>query len=98
MAGRAFNWLARKPVQAIDTLVGEVYRFAGLVPLMISARLAGAFDNKVIDGLVDGVATTVAGFGKRLKLAQRGQVQESLAFAFAAAAVLMVAFVILVKS
>jgi hypothetical protein len=65
---------------------------------MITARVAGAFDSKVIDGLVDGVAATVAAFGKRLKIAQRGQMQESLAFAFAAAAVLLIAFVILVKS
>ena len=48
--GRAFLWLARKPVQAADTFVGELYRLAGLVPLMMSARVAGLFDNEVIDG------------------------------------------------
>ena len=29
--GRAFLWLARKPVQIADTFVGELYRVAGLV-------------------------------------------------------------------
>ena len=36
MGGRAFLWLARKPVQAADTFVGELYRVAGLVPLMVT--------------------------------------------------------------
>ena len=41
MGGRAFLWLARKPVQSADTGVGEVYRVGGLVPLMKSAGLVG---------------------------------------------------------
>ena len=94
MAGRGFRWLARKPVQALDTLVGELYRLIGLVPLMLTARLAGLFDNEVIDGLVDGTAETVRGIGRRLRLAQRGQMQENLALAFGVAAVLIVAFII----
>ncbi len=94
MGGRAFLWVARKPVQALDTFVGELYRLAGLIPLMITARVAGAFDNTVIDGFVDGVAESVRGIGQRLRLAQRGQMQENLAFAFAVAAALIVAFVL----
>ncbi len=38
---RVFLWVARKPVQLVDTFIGEVYRLAGLVPLMLSARVAG---------------------------------------------------------
>jgi multicomponent Na+:H+ antiporter subunit D len=94
MGGRAFLWVARKPVQAADTLVGELYRRAGLIPLMKSARLAGLFDNNVIDGLVDGLALSIRGFGRRLRSAQRGQMQENLAFAFAVAALVIVAVVI----
>ncbi len=94
MGGRAFLWVARKPIQAADTLVGELYRLAGLVPLMKVARLAGLFDNGVIDGFVDGVAQTVRGASRRLRSAQRGQMQENLAFAFAVTALLIVAFVI----
>jgi len=94
MGGRAFLWLARKPVQMADTLVGELYRLAGLIPLMLTARVAGLFDNEVIDGLVDGVAEGVRGVGRRLRFAQRGQMQQSLTFAFAVAAVLIVAFIL----
>src|SRR5579859_185803 len=94
MGGRAFLWLARKPIQATDTLVGELYRLAGLIPLMKTARLAALFDNNAIDGLVDGLALSVRGFGRRLRSAQRGQMQENLAFAFAVAVLLIVAVVI----
>ncbi len=91
--GRAFLWLARKPLQWIDTGVGELYRVAGLLPLMITARIAGAFDNYVIDGVVDGLAKVVGGIGQRLRRMQRGQMQENLTVAFAVGAVLIVAFV-----
>ena len=95
MGGRAFLKMARQPVQTVDTFVGELYRWAGLIPLMLTARVAGLFDNYVIDGFVDGVAESVRGIGKRLRLAQRGQMQQNLAFAFAIAAVLIVAFIII---
>jgi multicomponent Na+:H+ antiporter subunit D len=92
--GRLFQWFASKPVQALDTFVGELYRIAGLVPLMGLAFIAGKFDNKVIDGAVDGLATTVRNIGRRLRVTQSGQLQENLAFAFGVGAVLIVAFVI----
>jgi multicomponent Na+:H+ antiporter subunit D len=94
MGGRAFLSLSRKPVQSLDTFVGELYRLAGLIPLMLTARVAGLFDNYVIDGFVDGLAESVRGVGKRLRFAQRGQMQQNLTFAFAVAAVLIVAFII----
>jgi multicomponent Na+:H+ antiporter subunit D len=93
-AGRAFFWLARHPIQWADTLFGELYRLAGLGPLMLTARLSGWFDNRVIDGLVDGLAESVRGLGQRLRLAQRGQVQQSLTFAFAITALLLMALVL----
>ena len=89
---RVFLWVARKPIQAADTFIGELYRVAGLVPLMLSARVAGLFDNEVIDGAVDGFAESIRGIGRRLRFAQRGQMQQNLAFAFAVAAVLILAF------
>jgi len=88
--GRAFLWLAEKPVQWIDTAVGEIYRVAGLVPLMVSARLSAVFDNTIVDGAVDGLAHTIRRLGGRLRAAQRGALQENLTFAFGAAAVLAV--------
>ena len=97
MGGRVFYWVARKPVQMADTVVGELYRVAGLVPLMFTAKWAGKFDNIVIDGLVDGFAESVRGLSKRVRFAQRGQMQQNLAFAFAVAAVLIVAFILFSK-
>jgi multicomponent Na+:H+ antiporter subunit D len=94
MGGRAFLKLARGPVQAVDTLVGELYRLAGLLPLMLTAKAAALFDNYIIDGLVDGVAKAISGVGRRLRFAQRGQMQQNLTFAFAVAAALIVAFII----
>ncbi len=98
MGGRAFLWLARKPIQAADTFVGELYRVAGLVPLMFTSRFASLVDNDVVDGAVDGVAEGVRGIGRRLRLTQRGQMQENLTFAFAVAAALIVAFLLFVKA
>ena len=94
MGGQAFMTFARKPVQTVDTFVGELYRLAGLFPLMLTARLASLFDNLVIDGVVDGLASSVRGIGRRLRSAQRGQMQQNLAFAFGVAAVLIVAFIL----
>jgi multicomponent Na+:H+ antiporter subunit D len=94
MGGRAFLWVARRPVQALDTFVGELYRLIGLIPLMLTARLAGLFDNTIIDGFVDGLAENVQGIGRRLRIVQRGQMQENLTFAFAVAAIMIVAFIL----
>jgi multicomponent Na+:H+ antiporter subunit D len=75
-----------------DEQVGKAYRGLGLLPLMLSSRLAGLFDNRVIDGMVDGLATLVRDIGGRLRVAQRGAVQESLALVFVLCVVLVVAF------
>ena len=92
--GRAFLWLARKPVQALDTAFGEAYRLAGLVPTMASARLVGLFDQRIIDGAVDGVASSVRAIGGWSRRLQSGQIQQSLAAAFAIAAALLAALLI----
>ncbi|ACB74042.1 Na(+)/H(+) antiporter subunit D [Opitutus terrae] len=94
MGGRAFLWIARKPVQLVDNAVGEIYRAGGIVPLMRSANLVNRFDNVVIDGVVDGIASAIGGIGARLRRAQRGALQENLALTFGAAAVVVIALVI----
>ena len=81
----------------MDTFVGELYRVAGLIPLMLTAKVSGLFDNYVIDGAVDGFAESFRGIGRRLRFVQRGQMQQNLAFAFAVAAALIVAFLLLVR-
>ena len=95
LGGRAFLWLARKPVQTVDTGVGEVYRLGGLRGLMKSAGAIREFDNRVIDGAVDGLAATVRRAGGQLRIAQRGALQENLTLVFAVAAVALVAFLLL---
>jgi len=95
MGGRAFLWLARKPVQAVDNVVGEIYRAGGIVPLMRSASLVNLFDNRVIDGVVDGFAGAIRSLGGRFRGAQRGALQENLTLAFAVAALAILAFVFL---
>ncbi|MGA1236365.1 MAG: Na(+)/H(+) antiporter subunit D [Limisphaerales bacterium] len=93
--GQAFLWLARKPIQWIDSLVGEIYRAGGLLPLMRSSRTAGLFDNRIIDGVVDGVALTVGRIGTQLRTLQRGSLQENLTFAFAVAIIILFAWLVL---
>jgi multicomponent Na+:H+ antiporter subunit D len=95
MGGRAFLWIARKPVQAVDNVVGEIYRAGGIIPLMRSASLVNLFDNRVIDGVVDGFAGAIRGLGGRFRGAQRGALQENLTLAFAVAALAILAFVFL---
>jgi hypothetical protein len=72
--------------------LGTVYRALGLVPLMVASRLAGLFDNRVIDGAVDGLAHWVRSLGGRLRVAQRGAVQENLSLVFVVSIILLVAF------
>jgi multicomponent Na+:H+ antiporter subunit D len=84
--GRAFARLAAGPVQAVDTWVSEAYRAVGLSGLRQSVRAVGRFDQRFIDGAVDGLARAVEGIGRRLRGLQRAQVQENLALALAAAA------------
>jgi len=91
--GPAFLWLAKKPIQAVDNFVGEIYNAGGLIPLMRTSRLVGIFDSAVIDGIVDGFASGFRNFGARLRGAQRGAIQDNLTVAFAAAAVLLLAFI-----
>lgn len=95
MGGRAIRWIATYPVQFLDNGVGEIYKRLGLFPLMKTARIAGIFDNKVIDGLVDGLAASVRGLGDRLRSVQRGSVQENLALVFAVGAALVLALLFL---
>jgi multicomponent Na+:H+ antiporter subunit D len=94
-AGRAFYWLAKYPIQSVDTFIGELYRYAGLIPLMLTAKVSALFDNYVIDGAVDDFAASFGSIGRRLRTMQRGQMQQNLAFAFAIAAALMVAYLVL---
>jgi multicomponent Na+:H+ antiporter subunit D len=88
-AGRAFLWVARRPVQTVDSWVGELYRTSGLVPLMASARFAAWFDWHAIDGVVDGFARQVQRLGGQVRRLQTGQLQYNILYVFLAAGLLL---------
>jgi multicomponent Na+:H+ antiporter subunit D len=93
MGGRGFLWLARKPIQNVDTAVGEGYRFLGLGPLMTTAKFWSWFDWHGIDGVVDGTARTVRSVGSRLRNVQSGQLQYNIFYAVSILALVLVFYV-----
>jgi multicomponent Na+:H+ antiporter subunit D len=91
--GQVFLWLAKKPIQAVDTAWGEVYRVVGLSSLMTTAKFSSWFDWHGIDGVVDGTARLVRKIGGHVSSTlQRGQIQQTLYFTISFAAILLFAF------
>jgi multicomponent Na+:H+ antiporter subunit D len=90
--GQGFLWLAKRPIQAVDTFVGEIYNVGGLIPLMRTSRFVGVFDGAVIDGIVDGFANGFRSFGARLRGVQRGAIQQNLTAAFGLGALVLLAY------
>jgi multicomponent Na+:H+ antiporter subunit D len=84
MAARAFMWVARRPIQTADYLIGEIYRVGGLVPLMAAARFSAWFDWHAIDAVVDGFARNVRRTGGQIRRLQSDQLQFSILYAFLA--------------
>jgi multicomponent Na+:H+ antiporter subunit D len=64
-----------KILAPLDTLWGDVYKTLGLKALFKNADFSYAFDQKAIDGVVDGTASSVVGFGAIVKKLQTGKVQ-----------------------
>ena len=64
-----------KVVEPIDSLWGELYRTLGLKALFKSAGFSYTFDQKAIDGVVDGTAYAVRDFGDLVKKIQTGRIQ-----------------------
>ena len=92
--GQLVLWLARNPIQWIDTIWGEAYRVVGLFPLMTTARFWAWFDWHGIDGLLDGSARGVRSLGRLLaKVMQRGQIQQTLAYTVTFVALALIAFI-----
>ena len=91
--GQCFLWLAEKPIQAIDTAWGEVYRVVGLTSLMTTAKFWSWFDWNAIDGVVDGLARAVKHIGLQGgRLLQRSQIQYTLYFTITLSAIALVAY------
>ncbi|MEA3548698.1 MAG: Na(+)/H(+) antiporter subunit D [Thermodesulfobacteriota bacterium] len=84
--GKVFMWLVKKPIQAIDTAWGCVYKAVGLDGLMLTAKFSGWFDWHGIDGVVDGIARSVRSIGGSVRKLQSGQLQYNILFAATIAA------------
>lgn len=93
-AARAFMWVARKPIQTTDLLVGELYRVGGLIPLMITARFSSWFDWHAIDGVVDGFARNVQRLGGQVRRFQAGELQYNILYAFLVAGAMVCWYVV----
>jgi len=93
--GQAFLWFSRTGVQPVDNVVGDLYRLGGLIPLKLSAFYVGRFDNNVVDRIVDGIGGNVLGVADRLRIIQRGALQENLAMALSFMVLLLAAFLFL---
>ncbi len=94
IGGRGFLWLAKYPIQWLDTVWGATYRVVGLYCLMTTARFWSWFDWHAIDAIVDGSARCVRNLGKRLScVLQQGQIQLTIYFSVTFAAILLMSYV-----
>lgn len=91
--GLVFLWTAKKPLQFIDSCIGEIYRVIGLGPLMTVAGFWSWFDWHAIDGVVDGTARTVRSLGATVRRAQSGQLQYNIFWAVTIVASLLLTYV-----
>jgi multicomponent Na+:H+ antiporter subunit D len=89
MLGRGVAWFAHRLAQRADNRWGELYRRAGLTPLARSADQVRRFDQGVIDGAVDGLATVVGRLGGRMRSMQRADLQQNLTLALAAVGIVL---------
>lgn len=93
--GNAFMKFSQNWVQRVNDFVGEIYLIWGLIPLKLTSLYIGLFDNRVIDGIVDGTASGVLNLGSRLRIVHRGVLQENLTISLFAVAILMMMFLFL---
>ena len=91
-AGRGFLWLAKVPLQTVDSWVSHVYKVIGLVPLMIISKFWSWFDWNGIDGVVDGSARSVQELGGVVRKSQT-TLQYSIFWASAIGGALLMIYV-----
>ena len=90
-----FMLIDRYIIGPIDWAIGKAYKAVGLVVLMITAQFWSWFDWNVIDGVVDGFASSVRGLGGRVRILQAGQIQYTLYIAATFVVVMMTAYILL---
>lgn len=88
--GDAVDALARRPLQTVDKVYSGLHESLGIKPLMQTALSSGRFDNRVIDAAVDGIARLIQRCAVRLRIVQRGSLQQNLTLTFAGLAALVV--------
>ncbi len=79
-ATRVFMWIDAKIISVIDAFWGDLYKTLGLRLMFKSGDLSYGFDRKAIDGVVDGSALGVRGFGGIVKKLQTGRIQAYIGF------------------
>ncbi|MCC5835378.1 MAG: Na(+)/H(+) antiporter subunit D [Opitutales bacterium] len=90
--GGLVSWMVQKPLQSLDQRYSRLHESAGIRPLMESAGASARFDNRRIDGAVDGLARLIRNLGTGMRVLQRGSLQQNLTLAFASLAVLLFLF------
>ncbi len=75
---RLFMILDAKVISVFDAFWGELYRKLGLRALFKGADLSYEFDQKVIDGIVDGSAASAIDAGSAVRKLQTGRIQTYL--------------------
>jgi multicomponent Na+:H+ antiporter subunit D len=73
---RHFMWVADRAIAAADTVVGEGYKTVVLASSIRTASGSLKFDLGIIDGMVNGVASTVLNISSRMRRVQTGQLQH----------------------
>lgn len=92
--GQVFLWIAKGPIQWIDTAWGSAYRVVGIYSLMTTAKFWSWFDWHGIDGVVDGSARCVKAIGRRVTVVlQKGQIQQTIYLSVTFAAILLISYV-----
>ncbi|MBI3812584.1 MAG: hypothetical protein HY283_10365, partial [Nitrospirae bacterium] len=76
--GRGLLWLAQHPIARIDALLGEAYLTLILDPLQRLGRFLGIFDDRVIDGAVNGVSRGTQSFARLATATEKYVIYGSL--------------------
>jgi multicomponent Na+:H+ antiporter subunit D len=78
-----FMWFARRPVNALNEFVSNLYKTVGLRITMAAAGSLSRFDREGIDRLIDGSAAGIVGGGDKVRLHVTGRVQHYIGGAVA---------------
>ncbi len=71
-----FMWFARRPVNAFNEFVSDLYRRVGIRITMAGARVMTWFDREGIDRIIDGSAQGVVDGGDKVRLHITGKLQH----------------------